>query len=402
MLDQHLALPNFMEGVSGKFPRDFLGFDVNSYIQQLKAYDGHQRADGSTYSYADAAPAWDPLQSYRVTERTWSSWLEADLSGEDWSADVGVRLVNTHTSSLAWDAKIIGLQENNAFDYTVTYGAPTPLTQDGRYTYALPSANYVWHISEPLQLRLGAGKTMARPSVDKLAPTSTTQSVSWGDFTDVFGGNAKLKPYTALQFDASLEYYYAKDSEVNFAVYQKNIKNQITSLYSSGVDLGVPGHLFNVWTPINGDRARVRGWEFGFQHLWTSGLGVRGQYTRNVSKSWVAGQEQPLEGIAPATSSLGVLYEKHGISSSLTADHTAQYVTTNNALGAGFNGEAKALTWLTGQLAYDITDHFKISLEGRNLLNTKEQYVLTNGVVTLPNGYDRYGRAFTLGLSVSM
>ena len=402
VLDQHLSLPHFMEGVSGNFPRDFLGFDVNSYINQLKAYDGHVRSDGSTYSYAAAAPAWDPLQSYRVTERTLSSWLEADLSGDSWSADVGLRLVSTRTSSLAWDAKIIGLQENNAFDYTVTYGPPTALTQDGKYTYALPSANYVWHISEPLQLRLGAGKTMARPSVDKLAPTSTTQSVSWGDFTDVFGGNAKLKPYTALQFDASLEYYYAKDSSVSFAVYQKNIKNQITSQYSSGVDLGVPGHLFNVWTPINGDRARVRGWELGFQHLWASGFGVRGQYTRNVSKSWVAGEEQPLEGIAPATSSLGVLYEKHGVSTSLTADHTAQYVTTNNALGAGFNAEAKALTWLTGQLAYDITDHLKISLEGRNLLNTKEQYVLTNGVVTLPNGYSRYGRAFTLGMSVSL
>jgi len=403
IIDQHLALPNFMQGVGGKFPRDFLGFDTAAYIAQLKAYDGHPRADGTTpYSYADAAPAWDPLQSYRVTERTWSAWLEADMSGDNWNADVGLRLINTKTSSLAWDAKIVGLHENNAFDYQVTYGAPTPLTQDGKYTYALPSANYIWHISQPLQLRLGAAKTMARPSVDKLAPTSTTQSVSWGDFTDVFSGNAKLKPYTALQFDASLEYYYAKDSEVNFAVYQKNIKNQITSMYSSGVDIGVPGHLFNVWTPINGDRARVRGWEAGFQHLWANGLGVRGQYTRNMSKSWVAGQQQPLEGIAPATSSLGVLYEKYGWSTSLTADHTAQYVTTNNALGAGFNAQAKALTWLTGQVAYEFTDHLKVSFEGRNLLNTKEQYVLTNGTVTLPNGYARYGRGFTLGLSLSL
>ena len=402
VIDQHLNLPNFMEGVAGKFPHDFLSFDVNNYIQQLKAYDGHLRSDGTPYHYADAAPAWDPLQSYRVTERTVAAWLQADLSGDDWSGDVGVRFVNTKTSSLAWDAKITDLEEIDPFDYAVTYGAPTPLTQDGRYTYALPSANYVWHITQPLQLRLGAAKTMARPSVDSLAPTSTTQSVSWGDFTDVFGGNAKLKPYSALQFDASLEYYYAKDSELNFAVYQKNIKNQITSQYSSGVDIGVPGHLFNVWTPINGDRARVRGWEAGFQHLWANGFGVRGQYTRNVSKSWVAGVEQPLEGIAPATSSLGVLYEKGAWSASLTGDHTAQYVTTNNALGAGFNAEAKAITWLTGQMAYSITDHVRVTLEGRNLLDTKEQYVLTNGTVTLPNGYARYGRAFTLGMSLSL
>jgi len=402
VLDKHLSLPNFMQGVSGNFPRDFLSFDTGSYINQLKAYDGHARPDGSTYSYAAAAPAWDPLQSYRVTERTLAAWLQADMSGDNWNGDIGVRFVNTRTTSLAWDAKIVDLVERNPFDYGVTYGAPTPLTQGGRYTYALPSANYVWHISQPLQLRLGAAKTMARPAVDSLAPTSTTQSVSYGDFTDVFGGNAKLKPYSATQFDASLEYYYAKDSEVNFAVYQKNIKNQITSQYSSGVDIGVPGHLFNVWTPINGDRARVRGWEFGFQHLWASGFGVRGQYTRNVSKSWVAGVEQPLEGIAPATSSLGVLYEKGAWSASVTGDHTAQYVTTNNALGAGFNAEAKAITWLTGQMAYSLTDHLRLTLEGRNLLDSKERYVLTNGKVSLPNGYARYGRAFTLGMSLSL
>ena len=402
ILNQHLSLPNFMNGVSGNFPRSFLGFDVNNYIKGLQGYDGHARSDGTTYDYAAAAPAWDPLQSYRVTERTVAGWLEADLSGDDWNGDVGLRFVNTKTTSLAWDAKIIGLEEFNPFNYAVTYGAPTPLTQDGNYTYALPSANYVWHISSPLQLRLGAAKTMARPSVDKLAPTSTTQSVSWGDFTDVFGGNAKLKPYSAIQFDASLEYYYAKDSEVNFAVYQKNIKNQITSSYTSGVDIGVPGHLFNVQMPINGDRAKVRGFEFGFQHLWANGFGVRGQYTHNNSKSWVGGLEQPLEGIAPSTSSLGVLYEKGPWSMSVTGDHTAAYVTTNNVLGNGFNAEAKAITWLTGQVAYSLTDHVRLTLEGRNLLDTKEEYVITNGTVSLPNGYFRYGRAFTLGLSLSL
>jgi hypothetical protein len=43
-----------------------------------------------------------------------------------------------------------------------------------------------------------------------------------------------------------------------------------------------------------------------------------------------------------------------------------------------------------------------VTFEGRNLLDTKEQYILTNGVVSLPNGYYRYGRAFTLGLSLSL
>ena len=402
IIDRNLHLPNFMSGVAGNFPRSFLGFDMGNYINALKGHDGQLRPDGTPYRYADAAPAWDPLQSYKVTERTMAAYLEADMSGEDWSADAGLRLVNTKTSSLAWDAKIVDLVEINPFNYAVTYGAPTPLTEDGEYTYALPSANFLWHITRPLQLRLGAARTMARPSVDTLAPTSTTQSVSWGDFTDIYGGNAKLKPYSATQFDASLEWYYAKDSVFNVALYEKQIKNQITQQYDTGVDIGVPGHLFNVQKPINGDHASVAGIEVGLQHLWDNGFGVRAQYTRNRSRSWANGLEQPLEGIAPATSSFGVLYEKYGWSLSATADHTATYVTTNNALGSGFNGRAKALTWLTAQVAYDLTDHLRMSLEGRNLLDTREEYELTNGVVTLPNGYYRYGRAFTLGISYSL
>jgi TonB-dependent receptor len=402
ILNRSFTPPNFMQGVGGNFPRTFLGFDIDAYVKQLQAYNGHTMNDGSTFDYANAAPAWDPLQSYRVTERTTAGWLEADLSGESWSADVGVRLIHTATTALAYNADITGLTEFNPFNYAVEYGPVTPLTQDGDYTYALPAGNFTWHISKPLQLRLGAAKTMARPSVDKLAPSSTTQSVSYGDFTEVFGGNAKLKPYSALQFDASLEYYYAKDCIASVAVYQKNIKNQITTVTNNGVDIGVPGHLFSVQMPINGDRAKVRGIEFGLTHLWANGFGVRAQYTRNRSKSWVDGFEQPLEGIAPATSSLGLLYEKGAWSTSVTGDHTAQYVTTNSALGQGYNAEAKAITWLTGQLAYNVTDHLRVSLEGRNLLNTKEEYVITNGTVKLPNGYDRYGRAFTLGMSLSL
>lgn len=399
VLNHSFSLPNFMSGVSGNFPRTLLAFDVPNYIDALKAYDGKARPGGGTYDYSKAAPAWDPLQSYRVTEKTTAAYVQADLSGESWNADVGVRLVKTKTTAQAWEAKIDSLITNGPFNYTANYAAPSSLQQDGDYSFALPSANFTWHLATDLQLRLGAAKTMARPSVDKLAPTSTTQSVSWGDFTEVFGGNAKLKPYSATQADASLEWYYAKNSAFNVALFQKNIKNQITTSYETGQDIGVPGHLFNIIRPINGDKARVRGVEVGLQHLWDNGFGVRAQYTRNQSRSWVGGEERPLEGIAPATSSVGALYEKGSWSLSVTADHTDEFVTAVNVIGAGFNEHAKAMTWLTAQAAYALTDNLRVTVEGRNLTDATQEYTLGNGSIVLPNGYNRFGRAFTVGLS---
>ena len=392
-------LPHFMDGVGGSFPRSFLSFDVPNYLTQLEGYNGNLRPDGTAYDYAMAAPAWNPLQSYRVTEKTNAFYVQADLSGERWEGDVGVRVVKTRTNAQAWDAKILSITENGAFNYTAEYADPTPVLADADYTFVLPSANFTWHFTDDLQLRVGAAKTMARPPVDQLAPTNTTESVSWGEFTQIYGGNVDLKPYSAEQGDLSLEWYFAEHSIANVAVFYKRIENQITTSWEPGQDIGVPGYLFNVMRPINGDYAKVRGIEAGLQHFWDNGFGVRAQYTRNWSKSWVDDEERPLEGIAPATYSLGVMYEKGPWSLGANADHTDGFVTAINVLGTGYNEQADSITWLTAQVSYDINDMFSISLEGRNLLDSEETYSI-NGHPLLSQGYYRYGRSINLGVSL--
>jgi len=151
--------------------------------------------------------------------------------------------------------------------------------------------------------------------------------------------------------------------------------------------------------PINGDYAKVRGIEAGLQHFWDNGFGFRAQYTRNWSKSFVNGLERPLEGIAPAVYSLGLIYDKGPWSISTTADHTDGFTTATNVLGEGYNEQADKLTWLTAQVMYRINDTFTISLEGQNLLDD-EQTTSINGNPLLLNSYYRYGRAFTLGIAM--
>jgi len=401
VINQTLSPKGFLSGVNGNFPRSFLGFDVANYAQALAGLDGKPRPGGGVYSSTLSAPAFNPLESYRVEEKTTAAFVQADLAGDRWFADVGVRFVRTKTNAQAWDAKINDIIENGAFNYTAVYADPSIVRQDASYNFALPSGNFTYSLTDNLQLRLGAAKTMARPSVDRLAPSSTTASISWGDFTQIYGGNADLKPYTARQADVSLEWYYAKSSALTFAVYQKNIKNQITNQWLTGQDIGAPGgRLFNVQRPINGDSAKARGMEIGLQHLFDNGFGVRAQYTRNLSKSWVGGVERPLEGIAPATASLGVLYEKGPWSMSTTADFTDSFVTATNVIGSGFNEVTNSVTWLTAQLAYEVNKSLRLSIEGNNLTDAEQAPKLTNGIVSLPNGYYRYGRSVTLSASL--
>ncbi|WP_426023761.1 TonB-dependent receptor [Brevundimonas sp. PWP3-1b1] len=399
VISNSFTFPNFMSEVNAKFPRTFLAFDVASYQAALAAYDGTPRpGGGGVYDYAAAAPVWNPLQSYRVSEESWAGFLQANLSGERWSGNVGVRVVQTNTSAQAWDAKILDIIENGAFNYTAVYDDPTAITQDNDYTYVLPSINLNYRITEELRLRLGAAKTMARPSVETLAPTNTTESVSWGEFTQIYGGNAALKPYSAVQYDASLEYYFRPNSIFNIAVFKKDIEDQITTSWEPGQDIGVPGYLFNVQRPINGDTAEVHGVEVGLQHFLDNGLGVRAQYTRNWSKSYVGDLERPLEGIAPSVYSLGLFYERGPLSMSASADHTDGFVTAINVLGEGYNEEADPITWVTAHISYKVTDNIDISLEGQNLLDEANTYSI-NGNPLLPQGYYRYGASYKLGLS---
>lgn len=398
VLSRYLSLPNFMHGVGSAFPRSFLAFDIKNYLERLHAYDGKPRADGAPYDFSQAAPKWNPLESYRVSEKTNSFYVQADWSGEKWNADVGVRLVKTRTTARAWDAKILGIVRNGQFNYTATYAAPTAVTQNGDYTFVLPSANFIWRFNDELLLRLGAAKTMARPPVNMLAPTNTTESVAWGDFTQTYGGNVDLKPYSAKQADASLEWYFTDRSILNAAIFYKRIENQITRSFEPQQDIGVPGYLFNITRPINGDHAQVRGLELGFQHFWENGFGVRAQYTRNLSKSWVNGEERPLEGIAPATYSLGLMYERGDWSLGTTADHTRGFVSAVNVLGQGYHEEAAPITWLTAHVSYRVNDRLSLSLEGQNLLDDEETTRI-NGNPLLTQSYSRYGRSFQLGLS---
>lgn len=398
VISHSFSLPNFMSEVSGDFPRTFLAFDINAYQAALAGYDGNLRSDGEPYNYADAAPVWNPLQSYRVSEETWAAYAQANISGQRWTGNVGVRVVQTNTHAQAWDAQILEIIENGAFNYTAVYADPTSVTQDNEYTYVLPSININYRLTEDLRLRLGAARTMARPSVELLAPTNTTESVSWGEFTQIYGGNADLKPYSADQFDVSLEWYFDENSIFNVAVFYKHIEDQITTSWEPGQDIGVPGYLFNIIRPINGDYAKVRGFEVGLQHFWDSGFGVRAQYTRNESESYVGDLERPLEGIAPSVYSLGVFYEGGPISLGVTADHTDGFTTAINVLGEGFNEEADEITWVSAHASYRVTDNLDISLEGSNLLDEAQTYSI-NGNPLLSQGYYRYGASVKLGTS---
>ena len=134
---------------------------------------------------------------------------------------------------------------------------------------------------------------MSRPSLNQLAPTRTDNTLD-RTFAVFYDGNAELEPVEADQADLSLEWYFDDKSVLSGAVFWKDIDGFITNELQENVDIGVIGNiggagdapiLYDVIRPINGDKAKVLGFEFGMQHFFDNGFGVRANYTYTDTKA---------------------------------------------------------------------------------------------------------------------
>src|SRR6185436_4064361 len=388
-----LALSNFMRNGGGNHPVKFVSFDVNQYLNALRALDGEPRVDengdptGDVYDSSLTAPELNPVQSYDVKEETIALYLQANLGSDAWFANFGVRWISTDTTAKTAVDAIVFVDDPTPEVPTsspdVTYSPAEPLTQKGSYDKLLPSINVGYWLRKDLLLRAAVAQTMTRPSLNQLAPTRTDNTLD-RTFAVFYDGNANLKPVEADQADLSLEWYFADKSVLSGAVFWKDITGFITTELQENVDIGVVGSigggdpepiLYDVSRPINGDKAKVYGLELGVQHFFSNGFGVRANYTFTDFKAYVGGVHVgELEGVSKSAYSLALMFENDRWDAQVAADYSGEYLEVADAV-AGLSQTADPITWVTASVAYKINDSFTVSLEGRNLLD--EYYFAT-------------------------
>lgn len=420
--------PNYMQGAGGSFPTTIAVFNVPALLNAWKSLNGQPNLYNGfapTYDYNLTLPQYNAVNSYAVREDTIATYFEGVFGGDRWSGNVGVRIVHTRTRAATAVDNIQTVTIANTANPTdpalVQYSNPTPTESTGSYTLAMPSMNVMYKIRPNLQARLGLAETMTRPELYQLAPTRTDNTLNRVYEVD-YSGNAQLKPIRSYQADLSLEWYYQANCALTLALFDKQIKDFITTAMQANVDLGVKGYfngsttpvpvLYTVYAPINGDKGSVEGVEIGFQHLFQNGFGVHAQFTHTTSKAYVAGQYVgQLEGVSPSTASLGLLYEKGRISSSVTWDYAGKFVAQTFTEVPGWTATTDAFSWVTAQASFEVVKNLRIYVEGRNLanaiaktyLNGRQDAIWSSGTTgtssAVGEGYTAYGRTFTLGAS---
>lgn len=419
------SFPNYFAGAGGHFPTTQVLIDAQALLAGLKSLDGtpNYTSGEGVYNFADTLPQFNPTNSYVVSEKTISGYIQGSFAGYGWTGNIGLRLVHTETRAATAINKIISVTVADTANPTASavtqYSEATPLNAKGSYTIPLPSANVNFALTDKLHLRVAAAQTIARPNLNQFAPTETDDT-SNQNYVVYYDGNASLKPIKAWQFDTSLEWYYHANDMLSVAVFGKKLRGDITTIQRNNVDIGAVGCfngkpcvplLFSVVEPINGDNSRVYGVELSWQHMLKNGLGIRAQFTHTWSQSTVEGQDVgSIAGISPTTFSINPFYEKGPISLSVSWDHSSSFTYATYTEIDGVPAIAKAYDWVTATASYDITRRLKVFVEGRNLTNSivrtyldgDPNIIWASGAVgtssSVGAGYTAYGRTFTAGV----
>jgi iron complex outermembrane recepter protein len=400
---------------AGNFPRNFPVFDIDTYLAALPRADNNlailNPATGLPYptGYSTQIVEPDLIQSFRIREKTYAGYVQADFSGDNWRGDIGLRIVNTkvNSSGANFTIKSIVKLPGNTADFDIQYNDPTPAIGGGSYTKFLPAANFAYDFTDQLRLRLAAAQVIARPTFEQLSPASDPTSSSSGTFVIFDAGNPNLKPTTANQFDASLEYYLGSRGSFSVAAFYKDIKNFVTSvpvnvtITPTAQPTGAPATIdFTRFIVTNGDSAKVFGVEIGGQYFFENGFGIQANATFNDSKARTGGVKTKLAGAIPFSANAKLFYEKNGINAQVSYNYASRYTQAEQGAIAGLSVKEDAYNEVSASFGYDITENITIYVEGSNLLNSAiKRY---NTYRNVPAFYEASGRTFFFGIRGKM
>jgi iron complex outermembrane receptor protein len=197
-----------------------------------------------------------------VREQDTGAYAQLDyhgtLFGRPLRGNIGLRYVRT-------DERAAGYQ---------ALGGGTLTVVNRSFDDWLPSANLSLDVTDEFVVRLAAARVMARPQLGNLSPGGTINTT--GQLT-ITTGNPLLDPFRATTFDASFEWYFARDSLLSLGLFYKDIGTYIQTLRTEIPynQTGLPpslippnftgNELFLVTAPINTEGGPLKGFEVNYQ-----------------------------------------------------------------------------------------------------------------------------------------
>ncbi|HEX8955592.1 MAG TPA: TonB-dependent receptor, partial [Burkholderiaceae bacterium] len=315
--------------------------------------------------------------NFNVTEKDSAIYGMVNLAGQGWRGNAGLRLVDTRQYSSSYN-----LDANSNF-YKVE------VTHD--YANVLPSANLKFDLSKDLVARLAASETMSRADYSALSPAVQLNNL---DLTGS-GGNSDLKPIRSINYDATLEWYFAPQSILSAGLFYMNMPSYVTFGYNTRHLLDTTTNNFAdfiVTSPYN-ISANNKGLELAWQQSFGGGFGglLNYTYADGHDANGVA-----LVGSSKDTANFEAYYENNAFSARVAYTYRSSFLV---GLANVSPQHASGLGTVAASLNYKINDNFTLTFDGLNLNNPVIKYY-TNA--EQPQAFYSSGRQYYLGVRIAM
>jgi iron complex outermembrane receptor protein len=369
--------------------------------------------NSGAYSTSGSDPK-DPKWNWGADEKVTTAFTKLNLdfeAGIPVRGNVGLQIVNAK-------------QHGNGL-YNDNNGNLTPSGGGISYTDVLPSLNLIGDFGAETLLRLGLAKQVARPNmVDMRAGTTASVDQTTRIWSGA-GGNPELKPWRANAFDLSLEKYFAKDTYVAAAIFDKRITSGIYTQdvlynfanFTNPTAITPVSNLGIMSTPTNSASGYYRGLELsgsvGGQLLSKSldGFGVQASYARTSSDLPGTGvSSDPTstapDGLSKSVSDLALYYDKDGFQARIAQRYRSGFVATRHNAFKFVVDTIQPEKITDFQIGYEMqSGQYKglgVLLQVNNMFDTPYASTQTVGGTTALKEFHQFGRTVLLGVSYKM
>lgn len=332
--------------------------------------------------------------AFKVEEKDTAAYLMANLGGDRWGGNFGVRLVQTKEESTV---NVSGGPDPVTIS---AFGPYTPTMVDHTYTDVLPSLNLFYDLTSDQKLRAAIGKTIARPDYSALGG-----AVSLNDqLLSGSGGNPNLKPIRSTNYDVEWEWYFAPKSLIQAGVFYYDFANYVgyqvnpaTYFCVSCIDpkTGLQGvdATYQITSPDN-VTGKDTGFSLGWQQPIWGGFGAQTNYTYATGSSSDGG---PLVGSSKNTFNVIGYYEWDKFSARVAYTYRSHFLV---GLDRSFAENEDSTDDVALSLNYAISKKISLNFDILNLNNPILKYYAENA--SQPRAFYNSGRQYYFGARFEM
>lgn len=346
----------------------------------------------------EGLPTYNPTDTFRANEKSYAGYVQAkygfDMGDIVVDGVVGLRAVKTETT-------ISGFSRIDEGGGVITF---PEVTAKSDYTDYLPNVSARIGLTNELQMRLSYTQTRTRPSFFDMRPNTTLGQpviLAPGDpcLVDATtpdcierlrrggsAGNPDLKPLTADNFDASLEYFFSRTGSLTAAIFRHDAEGFLANFD----DRSQPG--LRISRPINLGKTKLQGAEVSFTSFldfdsfpeWAKGFGIQANATYidavgELQPAIAASYDDPMQafpGVSKWAYNIIGIYEKPQFSARLAYNYRSKFV--NYYSYEPLDPIAHPVTekgrgQLDGSLSITPTENFTIAFDVINILGNPLQ-----------------------------